>query len=730
MKVELDLNRLVPPEERGAFSLRLILHGRRVCIARKPRCGECVLVDICPSALAPSTRLRSLAPCDIEIRPLGPDDIEARARRPRRRRSRRSTTSSARVVRRPLRTRRLVRRRRRRPARRDAQRAPARAVVRRAVGADGRRRDRRGPAEHRGQGIAPALLARVARRMRDAGLVVSTLHPATTGVYRRPGGRSAATFPLVARSRPGRSSALPPGETERLAPADPRRLAAAARVLRASRPRTPAGSTGPSGGGTTRTATGRDGLPVFVSRRRRRRARRLRALRAEPTATGSVGLRDRGRGARRARADRRGHALAVPRLATRCRSSTVTTVGATGRRSSCSCCPSRTSPGDATTVDAPPRRRAAARSRRAATGRRSRPRCTSSCATGSRRGTTGRWVLARRGRRGELEPAGPARSSSAINALSARVHRLGLGARPRRGRRAAPRSRRAVPRPRRHLRRPTPHHGRRLLTHRLPGPTPVPQFAHLRTAWVRERARTVRRRAGRGGQVRAATARSMARRAVRRLRSAPSRSAVIAESGVSRSGRPPSRPRAGELVELRVQGAELGQIGGVRHAQSLTGRRAARQFVRGETGAAGTIPRCSGDSMPRRARGVAGGGRRTRRRRRDAVREIIAARPGRRRRRRPRATPRGSTGARSTSSRSRRPTAQGRARRDRPRARVPRWSSPADRIRSYHEAQGAAANRAGIDGDGVRVEEMVCARSTGPGSTSRAGGPRTRRPCS
>jgi endonuclease III len=50
VKVELDLNVLVPAEERGSFSLRLILHGRKVCIARKPRCGECLLADICPSA--------------------------------------------------------------------------------------------------------------------------------------------------------------------------------------------------------------------------------------------------------------------------------------------------------------------------------------------------------------------------------------------------------------------------------------------------------------------------------------------------------------------------------------------------------------------------------------------------------------------------------------------------------------------------------------------------------
>jgi endonuclease-3 len=50
VKVEHDLNALVPPEERGRFSLRLILHGRQVCAARKPACGRCVLVDICPSA--------------------------------------------------------------------------------------------------------------------------------------------------------------------------------------------------------------------------------------------------------------------------------------------------------------------------------------------------------------------------------------------------------------------------------------------------------------------------------------------------------------------------------------------------------------------------------------------------------------------------------------------------------------------------------------------------------
>ena len=50
VKVEHELNAMVPPAERGAFSLRLILHGRRVCDARRPRCHACVLASFCPSA--------------------------------------------------------------------------------------------------------------------------------------------------------------------------------------------------------------------------------------------------------------------------------------------------------------------------------------------------------------------------------------------------------------------------------------------------------------------------------------------------------------------------------------------------------------------------------------------------------------------------------------------------------------------------------------------------------
>lgn len=48
-KVEHELNSLIPPAERGSFSLRMILHGRGTCIARNPRCGACLLADFCPS---------------------------------------------------------------------------------------------------------------------------------------------------------------------------------------------------------------------------------------------------------------------------------------------------------------------------------------------------------------------------------------------------------------------------------------------------------------------------------------------------------------------------------------------------------------------------------------------------------------------------------------------------------------------------------------------------------
>ncbi len=54
VKAEAELGKLVPAGERGRFSLLLILHGRTVCLARRPRCADCVLADICPSAFSVS----------------------------------------------------------------------------------------------------------------------------------------------------------------------------------------------------------------------------------------------------------------------------------------------------------------------------------------------------------------------------------------------------------------------------------------------------------------------------------------------------------------------------------------------------------------------------------------------------------------------------------------------------------------------------------------------------
>src|SRR5579862_631715 len=50
VKIERDLVRLVPRADWGRFPHLLIWHGRRVCDARRPRCDDCVLVDLCPSS--------------------------------------------------------------------------------------------------------------------------------------------------------------------------------------------------------------------------------------------------------------------------------------------------------------------------------------------------------------------------------------------------------------------------------------------------------------------------------------------------------------------------------------------------------------------------------------------------------------------------------------------------------------------------------------------------------
>lgn len=50
VKIEKELMSIVPKEYWRNFSGALVLHGRYVCVARKPKCADCFLNDICPSA--------------------------------------------------------------------------------------------------------------------------------------------------------------------------------------------------------------------------------------------------------------------------------------------------------------------------------------------------------------------------------------------------------------------------------------------------------------------------------------------------------------------------------------------------------------------------------------------------------------------------------------------------------------------------------------------------------
>ena len=52
-RIEQDLMQLIPQKEWTPFSHRLIEHGRTICVARKPRCSECRVNELCPSAEEP-----------------------------------------------------------------------------------------------------------------------------------------------------------------------------------------------------------------------------------------------------------------------------------------------------------------------------------------------------------------------------------------------------------------------------------------------------------------------------------------------------------------------------------------------------------------------------------------------------------------------------------------------------------------------------------------------------
>ena len=63
--VERDLTAAVPKAEWIQFGNRVVTHGRRICHARSPKCADCFLADICPSAFVaaiPAAPVAAAAP--------------------------------------------------------------------------------------------------------------------------------------------------------------------------------------------------------------------------------------------------------------------------------------------------------------------------------------------------------------------------------------------------------------------------------------------------------------------------------------------------------------------------------------------------------------------------------------------------------------------------------------------------------------------------------------------
>jgi endonuclease III len=69
VKIEAEVTKMIPPSEWTGFSLRLILHGRRICLARAPNCPACVMNDFCPSStVRPGRRRRPLTASGARVR--------------------------------------------------------------------------------------------------------------------------------------------------------------------------------------------------------------------------------------------------------------------------------------------------------------------------------------------------------------------------------------------------------------------------------------------------------------------------------------------------------------------------------------------------------------------------------------------------------------------------------------------------------------------------------------
>ncbi len=65
-KIEIDLQRLLPPGEWTGFSMRLILHGRKICFARGPRCPDCTLLPDCQQIGVAGLRMHRRIPLPTE----------------------------------------------------------------------------------------------------------------------------------------------------------------------------------------------------------------------------------------------------------------------------------------------------------------------------------------------------------------------------------------------------------------------------------------------------------------------------------------------------------------------------------------------------------------------------------------------------------------------------------------------------------------------------------------
>jgi endonuclease-3 len=82
VEIEQDLMKIVPRAEWTRFANRLILHGRRICVARKPDCPNCVLSDICPSAelvtAGPESPVKSTARTSRSARASSPSPSRSR----------------------------------------------------------------------------------------------------------------------------------------------------------------------------------------------------------------------------------------------------------------------------------------------------------------------------------------------------------------------------------------------------------------------------------------------------------------------------------------------------------------------------------------------------------------------------------------------------------------------------------------------------------------------------